>query len=210
MKKTLLFLALSCVSFAASATEANGISYSYADLDYIYGDASDASYQGLGLKGSFEIGAGFFITGSYREQKIDNFGGSNDVSEWTLGGGFAKSLSDNLDWVTQAAYVEKDAELSLGQFPASNGQSRLRDDVAGFRVSSGVRGRISPKLIGHAYLGYEDLGDVRDSLGSLDFDGDVYGDLGLEYQFTKRWSATTSVMLSKGVTEYTGGLRLSF
>lgn len=210
MKKTLLFIALACASVSANATEANGLGYSNVELDYIYNDAPQANYKGIGLTGSFEVGAGFFVTGSYREQKINHFGGHNDVNEWSLGGGFATGLSENLDWVTQAAYVEKDANLSVGQFQIKNAPNRVSDDVAGFRVSSGLRGRIAPKLIGHAYLGYQDLGDVRESLGSFELDGNVYADLGLEYHFTDRWAATTSVTLSEGVTEYLGGVRLSF
>ncbi|UNK50273.1 hypothetical protein MNR01_04355 [Lysobacter sp. S4-A87] len=210
MKKTLLFLALSCVSIAASATEANGLGYSHVELDYIYNDSPLRDYKGPGFSGSFELGNGFFATGSYSRQKINHFGGHNDLSEWSLGGGYAMALSENLDWVSQAAYVEQDANLSLGQFQIAGTPDRIGEDVSGFRLSSGVRGRIAPKLIGHAYLGYQDLGNIRNQLGSFKFDGDVFADLGLEYHFTDRWAATTRVNLSEGVSEYTAGVRLSF
>ncbi|HEY5851487.1 MAG TPA: hypothetical protein VIT62_12080 [Lysobacter sp.] len=203
MKKAFLFLSLAGASAAASAAESNGIGYSYVQLDYIYNDSLYNDYKGPGLTGSIELGNGFFATGDYSSQKINHFGGHNDITEWSLGGGFAKALGANLDWVTQAAYVEKDAHLSVGA-------ARVTEDVAGFRVSSGMRGRIAPKLIGHAYLGYQDLGNVSTGLGSARLDGDVYGDLGMEYQFTDRWAATGTVTLSEGITEYGTGLRLTF
>ncbi|HEY5803125.1 MAG TPA: hypothetical protein VIT90_05485 [Lysobacter sp.] len=210
MKKSLLLLALACSSFAASAAESNGIGYSYAELDYIYNDSSVGDFKGPGLQGSIELGKGFFATGSYNRQKINHFGGSNSVTEWSLGGGFAKALSPNLDWVSQAAFVEQDADVSLRQFGIPGAANSTSEDVSGFRVSSGVRGRLTAKLLGHAYLGYQDLGDIRNDLGDFKFGGDVYGDLGLEYQFTDTWSATTNVKLSQGVSEYAAGLRLSF
>ena len=43
MKKTLMCLALALTPFASQASEANKISYSYAELDYVHKDVSNAA-----------------------------------------------------------------------------------------------------------------------------------------------------------------------
>lgn len=209
MKKTLLFLALSCVSVAASATESNGIGYSHVELEYLDSNPRPAEYRGPGINGSLELGNGFFATGSYRHQRGDDFLGRTHVSSWTLGGGYAAALGNNLDWVSQAAYVNSDAKATLG-ITATGTHVRVNDDVNGFRVSSGVRGRLTPNLLGHAYLGYQDLGNLKKQLGSFNLDGNVFADLGLEYHFSDSWAATTRVDIANGFTEYAAGVRLSF
>lgn len=209
MKKTWLFIALSCVSIAANAAETNGIGYSHVELEYRDSNPRPAEYKGPGVNASIELGNGFFATGSYGHQKIDGFAGNSHVSTWSLGGGYAMELGKNLDWVNQADYVEHDASLTLGKLP--NGHNvRTKEDLSGFRVSSGLRGRLTDNLLGHAYLGYQELGKVRNQLTEYRTKGGAFADLGLEYHFNDSWAATTGINVSGDFTEYTAGVRLSF
>jgi hypothetical protein len=209
MKKTWLFIALSCVSIAANATETNGLGYSHVDLEYVNSSSPGAKFKGPATNASVEIANGFFATGSYSHPKNNDKGALKSLSEWSLGGGYAAALGKDADWVTQAAYVEQDAKVNLGKLPSGK-NLRIKDDASGFRVSTGARGRLAENLIGHAYLGYQDLGAPRKLKNSSGHESNAFADLGLEYNITDHWAATARTTLAKGLAEYAAGLRLSF
>jgi hypothetical protein len=216
MQKTLLCLALAAAPFLSHAAESNGIDYNFAELGYVYND-SEFDMQGFRLRGSIAVGERWFIATSYSREKIDNWGGHNSVDEFQLGGGFIKPMN-RADWVTQAAWIRSDANLHLAQFELDDVfegtdvvvPDRIRDHVTGFSVSTGIRGLLGDKLLGHAYLGYVDFSDIRLTTNEFRLDGDVYTDLGLEYRFNDTWGMTGGVMLVNGRTEYTAGVRTTF
>ncbi|MFC3814985.1 hypothetical protein [Lysobacter sp. GCM10012299] len=210
MKKICVLLVLAATSLGAQAAE---LTYTYVEADYTYSNnATFNDSQGLGLKGSLGIGDHFFAHASYGRDKLNNWGGHNSVDNWSVGGGFFSAIGSNADWVTQAAYIRKGVNLHLAQFDSGDVDvpDVYRDNFSGFRASTGVRGMVSDKLEGHAYLGYEDMGNIKVTRHSIPLKGDVYGDLGLQYKFSNRWGATGGVMVRDVDARYQVGVRASF
>jgi hypothetical protein len=208
MKKTLLSVLLLVAPLAAQASAGNDLSFTFAELDYMYTSDSIDS-QGFRLQGSLQLGESYFLNSSYSRAKLEDWGGHNSVDTFVLGGGYFVGMGA-ADWVTQVAYIRDDVNLHLAQFQIQGAPDRVSGHVEGFQLSSGVRGRISESLSGHAYLGYRDMSDVKVTRRSIHLDGDMYSDLGIDYRFNDRWSATGNVMLVGGSTEFLTGVRASF
>ena len=183
MKRSLIALALAAL-LPLSAQADDKLSYTYVEGGYVNVD-SDAD--GFGVRGSFEFGqSNFYGFGSYAQVEVDNT--NIDIDNTELGFGYAHDLSDNLDLISELAWVNADAD----------GFS----SVDGYRASVGIRGSFSDNFEGLLKANYTD--------GS-DFDGEFSGTIGAQYKFTQTWGVTGEVTFGDNNTEtYLVGLRASF
>lgn len=198
MKKTLMAMALVAMAapIAAQASEANGIGYDYAQLDYVYVDGDGFDMDGGKLSGSHAFTDNFFMFGEYGEVKGDR-GANVDAkdSHWSLGSGFNTSIGSRADWVTKVAYDRH--TLKASAFGMSN-----REHTDGGYVTTGVMGRVTDKLTANAYLGYTDY--------NHGYDGHAFADFGAVYAFDKTWRLHAGAVLSDATESYSLGLRASF
>jgi len=182
MKRSLIALALAAL-LPLSAQADDKLSYTYIEGNYVNLD-SDAD--GFGVRGSFEFGqSNFYGFGSYQNVEID--GTNIDVDFFDVGFGYAHSISQNADLISELAYIKADAGGGA--------------DADGYRVSVGVRGSFSDKVEGLIKANYTD--------GS-DFSGDFSGTAGLQWKFTQTWGLTGEVTFADGGETYLVGLRASF
>jgi Ax21 family sulfation-dependent quorum factor len=87
MKNSLIALALlAAAPFAASA--ADGLSYNYAQADYVKTDADAGKADGWGVKGSYEFIPHVHAFGEYNQQKADLTDAKTD--QWRVGVGYNK------------------------------------------------------------------------------------------------------------------------
>lgn len=188
MKRSLIALALASL-LPLSAQADDKLSYTYVEGGYVNLD-SDAD--GFGVRGSFEFGqSNFYGFGSYAKIEYDN--SSIDVDNTEIGIGYAHGLSDNVDLISELAWVNADADNvpMLGNV-----------DADGYRTSVGIRGSFSDNFEGLLKANYTD--------GS-DFDGEFSGTIGAQYKFTPTWGVTGEVTFGDNNTEtYLVGLRASF
>ena len=210
MKKTLIAMALVAITapIAAQASEANGIGYNYAQLDYVYTDNDAFDMDGGTLSGSYAFTDNFFMFGEYGEVKgdydlndFDYEGPASNVnldakdSHWSLGAGFNTPIGDRADWVTKVAYDRHTLKASAYGFSS-------REHVDGGYITTGVMGRVTDKLTANAYLGYTDY--------NHGYEGNAFADFGAVYSFNKTWGLHGAAVLSDATETYSLGVRASF
>lgn len=209
MKKTLIALALVAMAapFAASASESNGIGYTYAQLDYVYSDASayHGDSDGAVLSGSYGFTDNIFGFASYGEMDDKHY--DYDRKTWTVGAGFNQSIGTRADWVTKVGLARTRWDGSFytcaeAHCDTSHTYRRHGHDNSAW-VSTGVLGRLTDRLSANAYLGYKDTeGNRRRAT--------AFGDFGAVYSFNKTWGLHGSVTVDDGGTDYGLGVRASF
>ncbi|WP_109124770.1 autotransporter outer membrane beta-barrel domain-containing protein [Dyella sp. C11] len=218
MKKTLLTLAFAALiaPITAQATEANGIGYTYVQLDYVnanqtgHGTLSD----GATLNGSFQFADNFHVFGSYSslsyrdsflQDTADLYGlnvynTSGTEKPWSLGFGYAAAIGNRADWVTQLSYTHDNIKFrgcvdTWGCFSS-------RDTANVWTINTGVQGRVFDNLTANAYVGYSNAGRHDDN---------VFGDFGMVYSFNKTWAMHGGVRVNSLSHElYSVGVRASF
>lgn len=216
MKKLLMAMAFAAVSIpvASQASQSNGISYNYVQLDYanISQSGHDFVADGGILSGSYSFADHYQVFGSYSDLRsstdryplgIDNYTYTtkNTDKPWTLGVGYFTALSDRADWVTQLSYTRD--RYTNRVCVDDYGCYRFHNRFNTWSVNTGVMGHITDKLIGNAYIGY--------SNGGKGVMGNVFGDFGLMYAFNTNWAIEGGVRLDNNSTEtFTLGVRASF
>ncbi|RYG00871.1 MAG: Ax21 family protein [Caulobacteraceae bacterium] len=185
MKRSFLALALlASAPFAASA--ADGLSYNYAQGNYVRTNTDAGNADGWGVNGSVAVHPNVHLFGSYSNQKVDGVNGKFD--QWRVGAGYNKPISANTDFVGNVAY---------DRYHVSGG-----GNLNGYSVEGGVRSALAPKFEGYAMLGYED---------GHDFSGDVYGRLGAQVKFNQNWGVGADVKIANGGdTQWTVGPRITW
>jgi hypothetical protein len=155
MKFVKVMLGSLLLAVAPLASFAEGMSYSYVDLNWVNLDAdSDAlgvseSADGLGLSGSIGFGESFFGFVDYRTVEGDIFGTDFDIEQTSVGLGGHYAISDGADLVGRIGYTQLDASVSgFGS-----------EDVDGFLLSAGVRGQLTESFELEGHVIYTDLGD---------------------------------------------------
>ncbi len=182
MKRSLIALALVAL-LPLSAQADDKLSYTYIEGNYVN---VDGDADGYGVRGSIEFGdSNFYGFGSYRAVETDAF--SIDIDYTDIGLGYAHSLSDNADLISEIAYVNADVD-GLG-------------NADGYRASVGLRGSFSDNFEGLIKANYIDGNDV---------DGDFSGTVGAQWKFTQTWGLTGEVEFGDGGESYLVGLRASF
>lgn len=218
MKKTLIALVLAAMTapLAASATESNGIGYTYAQLDYVYQGGSSGPYLNGGqLSGSYAFTDNFFMTGSYAEGEDTYYGTKYDSSVWSLGAGYAMSIGSRADWVSQLSYVDQEMTLKNRKGTCGSGiRCKWHENYRGAQLSSGIRGRVTDSLTLNGYLGYQDYDadhDWEKEYGyDVDYKGNFFADFGATYAFNKTWGLHAGLTLSQGTDTASLGVRASF
>lgn len=139
----------SLIAVSASAAE-SGMSYTYASLGYLQGEALDEDFSGFDGNVRIALNDSFFLAGSYTLLESDDkfFGDEIDVTQYTLGAGFHTPIAENIDFVTSLSYAYFEAETS-----------GFEADGDGYLVSAGVRAMPTEILELSASLNYADIED---------------------------------------------------
>jgi hypothetical protein len=197
MRSKLLSALVAASLGLASAANADDVSYSYADLAYITTDIDgvDEDLDGFGLRGSVEITDQVFLFGMYTDQSAESGGADVDYTTYTLGGGYAWSLSDSADLYGKLGYASAEVEVSVPGF----GGFSVDDD--GFMLGMGLRGRVSPQFELEGAVNYYDYSDSGDdtSLGAA-----------VRWFFTDQFSAFAEGEFGDDVSTYGIGMRWNF
>lgn len=186
-----------CAALAAVlcplAASAGEISYTYLEggVARVQQDAppgfSDPRFDGAYLRGSVELGGGFYAFGEHARTELRNdFGFDVDLKRSQVGAGYAHGLNDRVDLTAELGYLGE----SLDWF----------DDDAG-RASLGLRSQLGSRMEGWAKANYTD-GDS--------FNGDVSATVGALYRFTPTWGLTGEAELNEHVDRVTLGIRANF
>ncbi|MDQ3206936.1 MAG: Ax21 family protein [Pseudomonadota bacterium] len=194
MKRSLLALTLLAVvpalTLSATASAAEGLSYTYVEGGYAATDTDAGDADGFAINASGAIAPNFHLFGNYSNQEID--GTNIDFDQWRLGVGYNHEINPRVDLLSRVAYERFDA-----------GRDIFGNDLEadGWSVEAGVRGVLAPSLEGYALAGYED-GD--------DFDGDFYGRVGALVKFNQSWGVNGDVKFVDGDTQFFVGPRISW
>jgi Ax21 family sulfation-dependent quorum factor len=184
MKKTLFALAMAAaLPFAAQAQD-QGLSYTWAEADYV---DLDGGADGWGLRGSYNFGdTGFYAFGGYSWLNADDGIIDVDAEADELGIGYHHSIAGNTDLIGELAYKKLDADSYR---------------VDGLRTSVGVRSAMTKNFEGFVKANYYDASD---------YDGDVTGTVGAQFKFSPMWGITGEAEFGNGDQAYLVGLRASF
>jgi hypothetical protein len=197
MRSKLLSAVVAASLGLASAANADDVSYSYADLAYITTDIDgvDEDLDGFGLRGSIEITDQVFLFGTYTDQSADSGGANVDYTTYTLGGGYAWSLSDSTDLYGRLGYTNAEVQVSV---PGLGGFSA---DDDGFLLGMGLRGRVSPQFELEGAVNYWDYSEGGDdtSLGAA-----------ARWFFTDQFSAFAEGEFGNDVSTFGIGMRWNF
>jgi hypothetical protein len=180
MKRSLIALALAALPFASFA--ADGLSYTYAEADYV---DLDHGTHGPALRGSVAIGdTGLYATGNYAW--LDADGPGNNPRAHELGLGYHHGVGAKTDLIGEVAY-----------------RAAKTDDlrVDGARASLGVRSELGARGEASVKGNYYDASDYH---------GDATATVGGQFKFTDKLGVTAEVEAGNGDQAYLVGLRASF
>lgn len=201
------FFLAAALAAAPHIAFADGLSYTYVeggynklhiDDEYLDSPEGDGGY----LRGSIAISPSFYAFGSYGRVSNDFDTGipgtqvDVSINQSEIGLGYRQSMGDNLDFLTELAFVREDLSADM------TGEGEIVDGQAtGGRINVGVRGAMAPKLEGWLKVGYADGGD---------FDGTFAGNAGVLFKFNPTWGMTGEVEVIEDTTRYLVGVRASF
>jgi hypothetical protein len=159
MRKSQLSLVAAIVALSPVAvTQAEGISYTYADLGYVVTDLDGVSsdFDGFVLRGSIEVVDNWFIYGRYLDQTLSESGLDFDLQQFSIGGGYAWSFAENMDLYGKVGYTQAELDTSGQGF----GGFDIDDD--GYELGVGLRARPMEALELEGAITYVDLSDSGD------------------------------------------------
>lgn len=168
---------------------AQGFDYDFFELTYGTVDLDDADVDGdgFGINGSFAIADNFYAFGGYRATDFDfNIDGTN----FNLGLGYNRALSDVLDIVAGLSYEYVELDSAFGSV-----------DDNGFGLGVGLRFAATPELELNAGINYVDLSDSGSDT-SLNFRG--------LYNFTPAIALAVGAGFSDDATSFSIGGRFYF
>jgi hypothetical protein len=127
------------------ASHAEAMSYSFIDLGYIETDidGTSSNADGFALRGSVGFAEQYFAFAEYSNQSVSGA----DIDQIAVGLGGHYGLSDNLDLVGRAGWLNVD-----GSGPGVS----LNDD--GYLLSAGLRGKVGTSVELEASVIYSDFG----------------------------------------------------
>ena len=195
--KLLSAMVAASLALPLAAAAGDNVTYSYADLAYVTTDIDGVNedLDGFALRGSYEVTDQAFLFGSYTDQSAESGGADVDYATFTLGGGYAWSLSDRTDMYGKLGYVSSEVEVSV---PGLGGFSV---DDNGFLLGFGLRGRVAQQFELEGAVNYTDYSDSGDdtSLGAA-----------ARWFFTDQFSAFAEGEFGDDVTTYGIGMRWNF
>jgi hypothetical protein len=159
---------------------AEGLSYSYAELNYIVDEeldvgGADDDGDGWNFNASFAIDDIFFVNGGYSDVSLDD---SNiDLSNLNLGIGGRSRVAENVDAYGVLSYENFEVDTP--------GAGDLDED--GFGIAGGLRGMLSDAFELNGQVKYTDISDA-----------DGWGfKLGGLYAFAPNWAANADFTTSE-------------
>lgn len=214
-------LGFGLASLSLSVNAAEGLSYTYLELDYInldideVGDSGSViddldNGSGWGARGSFALSPSWFAFAEYSVTESDAsfvddlnqfFSSDTDIHRLDLGVGYHNSMNANTDLVLRAAYTDIDTdEFDFGA-TGNTSINDLQDDSSdGFFVDAGVRSQLMDRLEGSVGVRYTDLENF-DNLS-------VIGNL--MYEFSPSMGLNFGIEAGSDISHYLLGLRFSF
>ena len=172
---------------AHAAWAADGVSYSYIDVNYVNTDLENGpSGDGFGARGSVGFGGNFFVFAEFLTLDFDNV----DADQYAVGLGGFMELTGEIDLTGRIGYVE--ADLS--------GDGGLGGSDDGYMASLGVRGRmVAFELEGQGI--YRDFSD-----GGDEFALNIAG----RYYFTENFAAAAEYEIGDDAQNFIVGIRFTF
>ena len=173
------------------ATNAETMSYTYAELGYVDADLDVGNFHvdgdGFALRGSLAVHQNYFVFANYQDLSFD---GGVDTSLLEVGGGGHWPLTNTIDLIGKVGITK--AELDSGRFDA---------DDDGFLLGARLRGIIAPQGELEAGFDYRDLDEAGDDT-TIVFDG--------RYFFIENLAGGVSVALGDNDTLLGLNIRYTF
>lgn len=144
MRKIATLGAVAALSMSGAVFAAEGVSHSYVEAGYGYGELAGGLIDGDGFKlgGSLELPANFILGASYRDITFKEGGDSLDMSELSAGISYKWALGESFDVLTGASFEQLEVEGL---------------DESGFGLNIGTRGRLTDNVELAASLQYVDI-----------------------------------------------------
>ncbi len=172
----------------ADSPSYNFVQAGYQRVELDIGGGLNASANGYGLGGSFEISDSMYAFAGY--SAVD-FGFDVDLKQFDVGFGYHVGISDSTDFFANLAYVK--TEVSVGGFGS------ISDD--GYGAVIGVRSNINELIELVGTVSYVDFGDGGDSTA-------VGG--GIWFNLTDRFALGLGAAVDSDVTSYGASARFYF
>ena len=221
--KSKLWLGIATLAVLAPATAlaAEGLSYTYVEVDYINLDIDEVGDSGNLLgnfdngggwagRGAFEFAPNWFVFGQYSVTDSDVnfiddqnqfFRSDTDINRLDVGVGFHTPLNNRADMVFRGAYTDVDTDGF--NFGASNNTAinDLKEDSSdGFFIDASLRSQLMDRLEGSIGLRYTDLEKIDD----LSLIGNLL------YEFSPNLGVNFGLEAGDNVSHWLVGLRYSF
>jgi hypothetical protein len=116
-------------------------------------DGENPDGNGYSVAGSYAVTDLFHVFASYGTANIDIIGESVDFSELKVGAGVNYAVTDTIDVVGRAAYLDLNADIDSNNSASDTG----------YGLEAGIRGMATPSIEVNGGLSYEDLGDASPS-----------------------------------------------
>jgi Outer membrane protein beta-barrel domain len=192
MRNSILALLASSFAVVPLAAQAEGLSYSQLDAGYVVTDIDnfDDEADGFMLRGSYEFVENWFGYARYLDQSVDAFGFDVDLTQFSLGLGYALPLADTTDLYGKLGYTSVEADA---------GGASADDD--GYELAIGLRSQPMEQLELEGSVNYIDLSDSGDdtSLG-----------LAARWYLTQQLAVGLEGEFADDTTSYGIGVRWSF
>ncbi|HWK55626.1 MAG TPA: hypothetical protein VNR18_14710 [Hyphomicrobiales bacterium] len=196
----------------AASQAAEGLSYGYAEVDYVNLDVDDFDNgDGYKLDFSVPLGERFFLYGNYSETEADFsyrsnldgvlLPGNTDVIKFGVGLGFIMPMNTSTDFVVSGGYADIDFDdFHLGSSSDITSHNLRNDPSDGYTVDAYFRSQLSPSVEG--------------SLGGRYTDIEGYDGFSLVanvmYELNQNWGINLSADAGSDLVSWAAGVRYSF
>ncbi|HWL64312.1 MAG TPA: hypothetical protein VNQ32_16060 [Steroidobacteraceae bacterium] len=192
MRKIATLGAVAALGMSGAALAADGVSHSFLEAGYGYGELAGGIVDGDGFKvaGSLELPSNFVVGAGYRQFKYTDVG-SEKFKELSAGVNYKWTLGSSFDVLAGTSFER----LEVGG-----------DGESGFGLNVGTRGRLTDKLELSANLQYVDIKTIPSTFLVT---------VGLRHYFTPAFAAGVDVRKSEmlvmaGETSFIATLRYDF
>lgn len=173
MNKFLIALAVAA-ALPLSAQAADGISYNYAEADYVSSHNADVDdSDGWGLKASVALLPNMHVFGDFNRLKLDDSG--REIDTWRIGAGYNRAINERTDLVARAAYQQQDPEFGF-HLPGASAE-------VGLNTAYGKHVQI------YGAVGYEDYFKTK----GVNPQGEFFGRLGVLAKITPNWGVNADM-----------------
>lgn len=176
LKKCALGILIATASLSAQASDLDytyiqadfsGLNLSTDDNSASNGFNFDDNLSGYDVAASFGFAEKFYVFAGYADvdgdSRVEGIKVDTTFTEFSVGGGYHMSVSENTDWIIEASYVDDEFKASAMGYSESVSDS-------GFRIASGIRGQFTEKSEATVKFNYTDVNDFGDGFG-VDIEG---------------------------------------